>query len=330
MSRPHVYVTRKVPDAALQIIFGACAGRVWESAEQAVPRRVLLNEVAAVDGLYILHERVDAELLARAPRLRVVANMGAGTDHIDIAACTARGILVTNTPGVVTETVADLVFGLMLAAGRRIVEGHQLLARDEWKASDPLFMTGVDVHGRTLGIIGAGRIGTAVARRARGFGMRILYHNRHPNAAVEAETGAEYRSLASLLPAADFVVVLAPLTPLTRGLIGAPEMALMKDTAVLVNASRGSVVDEGALYQALRAGRIFAAAVDVYDREPARADHPFLTLSNCVCTPHIGTATVSTRTRMATLAAENLVAALAGQRPPTPVNPEVLDRGSGP
>ncbi|MFS8640242.1 MAG: NAD(P)-binding domain-containing protein, partial [Symbiobacteriaceae bacterium] len=212
----------------------------------------------------------------------------------------------------------------LLAAARRLYEGQRIIVEGRWKNWSPMFMTGQDVYGATLGIIGAGRIGQAVARRARGFDMRILYHNRRPNPQFEAEVGAAYRSLDDLLRESDFVVVLVPLTPETRGLIGARELALMKPTAVLVNAARGPVVDERALYEALRDRRIFAAGLDVFEQEPVPPDHPLLSLPNVTAVPHIGSASVRTRTRMATLAAENLVAALTGKEPPTPVNPEVL------
>lgn len=325
MTRPRVYICRKVPEPVLEIISGACDYAMWDRADEAVPRAVLLEQAAAVDGLYtFLSDRVDAELLDRAPRLRVVANVAVGYDNIDVAACTARGVLVTNTPDVLTETTADLAFALLLAAARRIVEGQKLIERGEWRNWHLYFMTGVDVYGATLGIIGAGRIGSAVARRARGFGMRVIYHNRRPNPALEAEVGAGYRTLDDLLRESDFVVLLAPLTAETRGMIGERELGLMKPTAVLVNAARGPLVDEAALYRALKDRRIYAAGLDVFEREPIGPDHPLLSLPNCVCVPHIGSATVATRTRMATLAAENLVAALTGRRPPSPVNPEVL------
>lgn len=326
MAQPRVFVCRQLPAAALAILAEVCEVNQWPEAEAPVPRDVLLEQAAGADGLLtLLTDRVDAAVLAAAPRLRVVANMAVGYDNVDVPACSARGVLVTNTPDVLTETVADLAFGLLLVTARRMVEGQKLIEAGGWKTSfSPLFMTGVDVHGATLGIIGAGRIGAAVARRGRGFGMRLLYQNRRPNPALEAELGAGYRPLEDLLREADFVVLLAPLTAETRGLIGERELALMKPSAVLINAARGPLVNEADLYQALRDRRILAAGLDVYAQEPIGPDHPLLALPNCVCLPHLGSATVRTRTRMATLAAENLVAALTGRRPPTPVNPEVL------
>lgn len=329
MARPQVYVTRRIPAAALEIIAAGCDYRLWDSDQAPVPREELVAALAAADGaLVMLSDRVDGALLDAAPRCRVIANMAVGYDNIDLPACTARGVLVTNTPGVLTETTADLTLALMLAAARRVVEGQKLIESGGWTGWHPMFMTGVDVHGATLGIVGAGRIGSAVARRARGFGMRILYYNRRPNPALEQEVGAVYCGMDELLQAADFVSVLVPLSVETRGLIGDRELALMKPTAVLVNTARGPIVDEQALYAALRDRRIYAAGLDVFAREPIPADHPLLSLPNCICVPHVGSATVATRTRMATLAAENLCAALAGRRPPTPLNPEVLEGGS--
>lgn len=325
MATPRVYVTRRIPEAALDILRTACEVHTWDHEEEPVPQEELVRALQASDGALIVGPyRIDGPLMDAAPRCRVYANMAVGYDNIDVPAATARGVLITNTPGVLTETTADLAFALMMAAARRLYEGQRTIVEGRWKGWSPMFMTGQDVYGATLGIIGAGRIGQAVARRARGFDMRILYHNRRPNPVFEAEVGASYRSLDDLLRESDFVVVLTPLTPETRGLIGERELALMKPTAVLVNAARGPVVDERALYGALRDRRIWAAGLDVFDQEPLPPDHPLLTLPNVTAVPHIGSATVRTRTRMAALAAENLVAALTGKEPPTPVNPEVL------
>lgn len=325
MSQPRVYVTRRLPDKALHILRSACDVHTWDREAEPVPRQELIRELTEADGALIMtSDRIDDELLEAAPRCKVYANMAVGYDNIDVAAATRRGVLITNTPGVLTETTADLAFGLLMAAARRFYEGQRLIVEGRWKAWSPLFMTGQDIHGATLGIIGAGRIGQAVARRARGFSMRVLYHNRRPNPAFEAEVGAEYRSLDDLLRESDFVVILVPLTPETRGMIGEREFGLMKPTAVFVNAARGPVADERALYDALASGRIWAAGLDVFDGEPIGPDHPLLSLPNVTALPHIGSASVHTRTNMATLAAENLLAAVTGRRPPTPVNPEVL------
>jgi glyoxylate reductase len=325
MTRPKVYVTRRIPRPALDIIEAACDTDSWDVEDRPVPRDVLLRAVSDVDGVFtLLTERVDAELLEAAPRLRVVANMAVGYDNVDVPALTARRVLLTNTPGVLTDTTADLAFALMMAAARRIVEGQKLIEAGGWTNWSPMFMTGQEISGATLGIVGAGRIGAAVARRATGFGMNILYHNRRRSPELEAEVGAAYRPLDQLLRDADFVVVLVPLSPETRGMFGVREFALMKDTAVFVNASRGPVVKELELVEALKAGRPWAAGLDVFEREPIGADHPLLALPNVVAVPHVGSATVTTRVRMATLAARNLVAALTGEHPPSPVNPEVL------
>jgi glyoxylate reductase len=301
---------------------------MWERDEQP-PREELLRAVADVDGvLPMVSERIDGAFLDAAPRCKVVANMAVGYDNVDVAALTARGVLLTNTPDVLTDTTADLVWALLMAAARRIVEGQKSIEAGGWKTWAINYMVGQDVAGATLGIVGAGRIGATVARRAAGFDMRILYHNRRPAPDLEARTGAQYRPLDDLLREADFVVVLVPLAAETRGMFGAREFALMKPSAVFVNAARGPVVNEIELYEALRQGRPWAAGLDVFEREPIGADHPLLTLPNVVAVPHIGSATVATRTRMATLAATNLVAALTGQPVPNPVNPEVLGQAS--
>lgn len=325
--RPRVYITRRIPEQAVSIIAAACDYRMWEREDEPVPADVLDREIAACDGvLTLLTERWDAERLARVPRLKVLANLAVGFDNIDVAECTRRGVLVTHTPGVLTETTADLAWALMLAAARRIPEGDRLTRAGGWKTWSPMFMTGQDLYGATLGIVGFGRIGQAVARRARGFDMRVLYYDRTRKPAAERELSAEYRPLDDLLREADFVSLHVRLTPETRGLIGERAFSLMKRTAVLVNTARGGVVDEDALHRALTTGRIWAAGLDVFAEEPIPTDHPLLKLENLVVCPHIGSASVATRTRMATLAAENLVAALTGGDPPTPVNPEVLSR----
>lgn len=325
MSRPKVYISRKLPEAAVEIIAASCDYRIWESEDRPVPREVLIRELQEADGaLVLLDDRIDAELMEAAPKCRVFSNMAVGVDNVQVAEATRRGVLITNTPGVLTETTADLAFALVMAAGRRLYEGQRVIVEGNWKTWSPMFMTGQDIYGATIGIVGAGRIGAAVARRAKGFDMKVLYHNRRPSPELEAATGAGYCSLDDLLSRSDFVVVLVPLTPETRGMIGASEFARMKPTAVFVNAARGPIVDEQALYNALVEGKIWAAGLDVFEREPIGADHPLLSLPNVTAVPHIGSASVKTRTRMATLAAENLVAAVTGRRPAAPVNPEVL------
>lgn len=326
MSQPRVFVARRIPEAALNILRTACQVHTWDCEEEPIDRAQFIREVQQSDGALVMtSERIDTELFRAAPRCKVFANMAVGYDNIDVPAATAHGVLITNTPGVLTETTADLAFGLMMAAGRRFYEGQRLIMEGRWKSWSPMFMTGQEIHGMTLGIIGAGRIGQAVARRARGFSMRVLYHNRRPDPAFEAEVGAAYAALDDLLRQSDFVMVLVPLSPETRGMVGAREFSLMKPTAVFVNAARGPVADEKALYDALAAGQIWAAGLDVFDGEPVGPDHPLLTLPNVTALPHIGSATVQTRTAMAALAAENLLAAVTGRRPPNPVNPAVLE-----
>lgn len=321
--KPKVYITRQIPPRALAIIAAACDYRMWPGAEDAVPPDVLDEEIRAVDGvLSLLTEQWDGGRLERAPRLRVLANMAVGYDNIRVADCTARGVLVTNTPGVLTETTADLTWALLMATARRLPEAERVLKAGRWQTWSPMMLTGQDLYGATLGIIGMGRIGRAVARRSIGFAMPIIYSGRHRDEEVETELGARYLPLDDLLRQADFVVVQVPLSAETRGLIGARELGLMKPTACLINTARGGIIDEAALYDALAAGRIWAAGLDVYATEPLPSDNPLLTLENVVALPHIGSASIATRTRMATLAAENLVAALTGGRPPTPVNPE--------
>jgi glyoxylate reductase len=320
MSKPRVYITRRLPQAAIDVVAAACEYAIWDD-DSHVPRDVLLREAGPCVGLLSqTTDKIDSAVLDAAPNLRVVANVGVGYDNVDVATLTARRVLVTNTPGVLTETTADMAFALLMAAARRVVEGQKTIEAGNWKyAAVPLFMAGQDVFGATLGIVGMGRIGSAVARRAKGFDMRVLYHNRN-HAANAGELGAQYRELDDLLRESDFVVVTAPLTPQTRGLFGARQFALMKPTAVFVNISRGPTVKEAELYDALRQGRPWAAGLDVFEVEPADASLPLLQLPNVVCTPHCGSSSVATRTRMTVMAAENLVAVLTGKPALTPVN----------
>lgn len=319
--KPRVYITRRIPEEALKIIAGRCDYRMWDSEDERVPRDVLESEVGQVDGLYtLLTERVDPDLLNRAPGLKVVANMAVGYDNVDVEECSRRGVVVTNTPGVLTETTADLAFALMMAAARRVPEAERFLRGGKWKTWSPMLLTGVDVFGATLGLIGLGRIGQAVAKRAKGFSMPVLYSGRSRRPDLEDALGVEWRGLDDLLRESDFVSIHVPLTETTRGMIGSREIALMKPTAVLVNTSRGPVVREPDLYEALREKRIFAAGLDVFETEPLPSDSPLLGLPNVVLLPHVGSASVATRTKMAVMAARNLVQVLSGQRPDNPVN----------
>ncbi|HET7726302.1 MAG TPA: D-glycerate dehydrogenase [Candidatus Limnocylindrales bacterium] len=327
--RPRVFVARRIPDDGLDLVLAATDADVWPD-EIEPARDELLRRVAGCDGiLTLLTDRVDAELLdAAGPQLKVVSNYAVGFDNVDIPECTRRGIPVGNTPGVLTETTADLAWALLMAAARRVVEGADYVRAGRWKTWGPLLLLGPDVHGATLGIVGFGRIGQAVARRASGFGMRILYHDvARVDVAVEEALGATFVPMDELLAESDFVSLHVNLTPETRGLIGRDALARMKPTAIVVNTSRGPVVDSMALHDALRDGAIAAAALDVTDPEPLPADHPLVGLPNCLVVPHIASASRATRGKMARMAAANLLAGLRGERLPTPVNPEVYERG---
>ncbi len=285
-----------------------------------------------VDGLLaLLTDRVDDELLdAAGPSLRVVSNFAVGFDNIDVPACTRRGIPVGNTPGVLTETTADLAWALLMAAARRIPEGYDYVRAGHWRTWGPLLLLGPDVHHATLGIVGFGRIGREMAKRARGFDMTVLVHDAVlPSVDEQASLGVEAVAMDELLARADFVTLHVNLTPETRHLIGADALARMKPTAVVVNTSRGPVVDQVALAAALRDGTIAAAALDVTDPEPMAPDDPLLSLPNCLVVPHIASASRATRGKMAAMAAANLLAGVRGERLPTPVNPEVYDRPPG-
>ncbi len=321
---PRIYVTRQLPEEVLAPL-RACGALSVRASDQAVSRETLLHEVRdTVALLSMVTERIDDDLLDHAPRLRIVANMAVGYDNVDVPVLTRRNIVLTNTPGVLTETTADLTFALMLGIARRIGEGERRVRTGQWPAWSPFVFLGTDIHHATLGIIGLGRIGAAVARRAQGFDMRVIYHNRGQNTEAEEQLGCTWVDIDTLLGESDFVVVLVPLGPETHRLISMPQLKKMKPTAFLVNAARGSIVDARALYTALRDKVIAGAALDVTDPEPLPADDPLLTLDNCLVVPHVGSASMATRTHMAALAAENIVAFLSGRRPPTPVNPEVL------
>jgi len=319
LARPVVLVTRQVPAAALELLRKHARVRVWDS-DETMPRDELLRQVADVDALLcLLTERVDAELLAAAPRLRVVANMAVGYDNLDLGALAQREIVATNTPGVLTETTADLAFALLLAVARRLPEAERYVHAGRWTTWGPLLLLGQDVYGATLGIAGLGRIGAAVARRAAGFGMTVLYTSRVPRPDAEATLGARHVPFAELLAASDFISIHLPLTPHTHHLFDESALRRMQPTAYLINTARGPIVDQSALYRALQEGWIAGAGLDVTDPEPMRADDPLLSLPNCLVLPHIGSGSVTTRTRMATVAAENIVAVLAGRTPPNPI-----------
>lgn len=324
MTRPRVFVTRIIPDRGLQKVLAQTDATVWEE-ELPPPRAVLLDWARQADGLLtLLTDKIDAELMDAAPKLKVVANFAVGFDNFDVPAATQRGILMTNTPGVLTDTTADLAFTLLMTCARRIVEGRDYAKNGHWRTWGPMLLMGQDIHGATLGIAGIGRIGLAMARRATGFGMRILYHDAMRSEVAEKELGAIPVSKEELLAHSDFVSLHVPLTPETRHYIDAAALRQMKPSAILINTARGPVVDTMALYEALKANQIFAAALDVTDPEPLPADHPLYTLDNALIVPHIASASFETRSKMAEMAADNLLAGLAGTLPPNCLNPEAL------
>ncbi len=323
MTKPKVLLTHHIPDLGVQRLRAACDLEENADDHKMTPEE-LRRRIADKAGLVcLLTDKVDDTLLAAAPGLKVVSNVAVGFDNVDVAAATKRKIVVCNTPGVLTETTADLTWALLMAVARRVVEGDRFMRGGQYREWLPMLLLGGDVHGKTLGIVGMGRIGVAMARRAAGFAMRVIYYDAVRNERAEQEHGAEFVPLERLLKESDFVTIHTPLLPETRHLINRETLNLMKRTAYLVNTSRGPVIDEAALVEVLHAKRIAGAALDVYENEPAMA--PGLAdLDNVVILPHLGSASVATRGQMALLAAENCIAVLSGQRPMHPVNPEVL------
>lgn len=321
MSQPKIFITRLIPDLGLALVKEHFpAADIW-LADLPPTRAQLLEKVRGVDGLLcMLTERVDAELMdAAGPQLKVISSMSVGVDHIDIAEATKRGIPVGNTPGVLTDATADQAFALLLAAARRVVEGVDYIRNGQWTTWHPQLLLGADLAGATLGIVGFGRIGQAVAKRAQGFDMRVIYHS--PSA--QPAHNAQPVDLDTLLRESDFVSINVPLTEKTRHLVNAEFLAKMKPNAVLVNTARGGVLDQTALYNALKSSQIFAAALDVTDPEPLPMDSPLLELKNCIIVPHLGSASHKTRNLMSKLAAENLVAGMKGDKLPNCVNESV-------
>jgi len=326
-AKPRVFVTRLIPEAGLSQIRAVCEAEVWPE-QLPPPYEVLRDRVRHCDGLVsLLTDTIDAALLDAAPQLKVVSNFAVGFNNIDVKAATDRGIAVGNTPGVLTDATADMAFCLLIAAARRIVEGHRYSIEGRWKTWEPLGHLGQDLFGKTLGVVGMGRIGYALARRcARGWDMKVLYHDVYRHEAAERELGAVSCDLETLLRQSDFVSVHTDLNPSTRGLFNLERFKLMKPTAVFVNTARGPIVVQKDLCQALKSGIIFAAGLDVTDPEPPTPDDELLRLPNVIVAPHIASATVGTRNAMADICARNLIAGLTGQPLPHPVNPEVEPR----
>lgn len=318
--KPKVYITRRIPDTILEKISSVCDVRMWDKEDVPVPRDILLKEIKDADGIFsMLTENIDKEALNQAENLKVIANMAVGYNNIDVAEAKNKDIVVTNTPGVLTETTADLTFALLMTTARRIIESSAYLRNGEWKTWSPMQLTGQDIYGANLGIIGMGRIGQAVAKRAKGFDMNVCYYNRSRKPEIEHELGITYSDFDILIAKSDFICILVPYSPDVYHLIGQKELENMKENAILINTARGGIIDETALYDALQNDVIRAAGLDVFEKEPISIDHPLLTLPNVVTLPHIGSASVNTRYNMADLTAENLIKTLSGKEPVTPV-----------
>ncbi len=321
--RPRVLVTRILPgEAPIERLHHETSCDVWPEDSPIPPDELRRRGAECVGFLTMLTERIDGPLLDACPEVRVVANMAVGYDNVDVDAATERGVLVTNTPGVLTEATADMAFALLLAAARRLAEGERAVREGTWGAWSPTWLLGREVSGATLGIVGPGRIGSAVARRAQAFNMRVLYHGRRDVSGFQGERAP----FETLLAESDFVSVHVPLSPETERMFGEREFGLMKPTAIFINTARGGVVDQPALVRALEAGEIGGAALDVMTPEPLPSDDPLLRVPNVLVAPHLGSATAETRERMAMLAIDGLLAALAGERPKYLVNPEAWER----
>ncbi|WP_059173594.1 D-glycerate dehydrogenase [Bacillus sp. FJAT-27445] len=319
--KPYIFISRKLPEAVIEVIKEKYDVSMWDKEDIPVSRERLLEEAEKADGLLtMLSDPIDEEVLSAGERLKVVANLAVGYDNIDVQAAGERGIAVCNTPDVLTDTTADLTFALLMAAARRIVEAADYIKEDNWKSWSPLLLAGQDIHHKTIGIVGMGKIGAAVAKRATGFDMDILYHNRSRNMEVEEAIGAQYVSFDELVTESDFIVCMTPLTNQTRGMFTRDVFRKMKKTAIFVNAARGPVVDEQALFEALTEGDIAGAGLDVFDKEPISASHPLLTLKNVTAIPHIGSSSIETRMTMMKLCVDNIDLVLSGKAPKTLVN----------
>lgn len=320
MTKPKVYVTRHLPDQAWNELVRYCDAEIWDH-EYPPPYEILKEMIEDKVGLIcLLTDKVDIALMDAAPKLKVISQCAVGFDNIDIVAATEREILVGNTPGVLTDATADFAFALMIASARRVVEGMDYVRAGKWETWGLTTLLGQDVFGATLGIVGLGRIGQALAKRARGFEMRVLYYDQQRLLSVEKKLGVEYCSLDKLYSESDFVSLHVNLTPETLGLIGKRELEIMKPTAILINTARGPIIDSDALYDALKFGKIACAALDVTDPEPLPHDSKMLNLSNLIVAPHIASATVTSRTKMAMMSVKNLVAGVQGRKLPFQVN----------
>lgn len=325
MPKPRIYVTRELPERGLKLIRKFFDAEVW-SDYAPPPKKVIAEKVKNVDALVsLLSDKIDREILDVAPKLKIVSQLAVGFDNIDVQEATRRGIYVTNTPEVLTDTTADFAWALLMALARRIVEADKYVRTGQWKVGwHPNMLAGRDVYGATIGVVGAGRIGYAVAKRAKGFDMKILYYDVIPRPEMEKDLGAKKADIDTLLKNSDFVSIHVPLMKETHHLINAEKLKLMKNTAYLINNSRGPVVDEKALYDTLKAGQIAGAGLDVFEQEPTPIDNPLLKLDNVVVAPHISSASLETRSRMSEMVAENLLSFFEGKKPPNLVNPDVL------
>ena len=319
--KPYIFITRKLPNSAVELIQTKYEVNMWEHEDVPVPRELLIEEAKKANALLtMLSDNIDEVVLTAGNQLKVVANLAVGFDNIDTETATKQGIAVCNTPDVLTDTTADLAFALLMATARRIVEAAEMVKQDQWKSWSPLLLAGHDIHHKTIGIVGMGKIGSTVAKRATGFDMNILYHNRTRKPEVEDKLGAVYCSFDELVSKSDFIVCLAPLTNETRNLFTRDVFKKMKPSTIFINVGRGPVVDESALYEALLEKEIAGAGLDVFVKEPINADHPLLQLPNVVALPHIGSSSVETRVTMMKLCLDNIEAVLAGNEPTTLVN----------
>ena len=322
--KPKVYVTREMPERGLKIIKEKFDAEIWPDYAPP-PKQLIIEKAAKVDALAtLLSDKIDAEVFDSAPNLKIVAQMAVGFDNVDVAEATKRGIYVTNTPGVLTETTADFAWALLMALARRVVEADKYVRTGQWKVGwHPMMLQGRDIYGATLGIVGLGRIGCAIALRAKGFNMKVLYHDvlRRPD--CEKEYDLKFTDVDTIFRTADFITINTPLTKETHHLVDEKKLRMMKKTAYIVNNARGPIVDQNALYKALKEGWIAGAALDVFEKEPTPVDNPLLKLDNIVVAPHISSASYETRSKMAEMVAENLIAYFEGKTPPNLVNPEV-------